>query len=185
MRSAITRLRRADSGIAAIEFGMIAPLMIILFLGCIEISQAVAVKRRLEKVSSATADLFTRPQDGDCVTKAEGAGHFLIANELMRPYSLTDLDITVLSVVATAGGNVVGWSLDRAGGSPYSAGAAYGGGTPGITLDVGESVIIAEGAYKYAPIVYLEGLPKLFTFASRYYVKPRNAYSISLKDGTC
>lgn len=188
-----TRLRRtlgclgpADSGTAAVEFGMIAPVMVILFLGCVELSQALTVSRRLEKASSSTVDLFTRPQAGDSLTTAEADGHFLIVNEILKPYDASQLTIKIVSVKAKAGGgNLVSWSRDNKGGTPYAAGGAYSGSLPAIALADGESVMIAESSYKFTPIVFLEFLPASFEFTDTHFMKPRNAFCISLLPAKC
>ena len=43
----LARLCRDRRGVSAVEFAMVAPLMIALYLGCVEISDGVAVDRKV------------------------------------------------------------------------------------------------------------------------------------------
>ena len=57
------RFKRDNEGVAAIEFAIIAPLLILLFFGTMEVSTAVAVNRKVSRVSSTIADLVTQSQE--------------------------------------------------------------------------------------------------------------------------
>ena len=51
---ALLRRRQADTaGIAAIEFAMIVPIMAVMFIGAVELSQAITVDRRVTQVASS------------------------------------------------------------------------------------------------------------------------------------
>ena len=52
------RIARNNSGVAAVEFAMIVPIMFLLFVGSVEFSQAITVDRRVTQVASSTADLW-------------------------------------------------------------------------------------------------------------------------------
>lgn len=49
-----------NRGIAAVEFGMIVPFLLILFLGSIEYSRATMYARRFNMVTATTSDLVAR-----------------------------------------------------------------------------------------------------------------------------
>ena len=52
---------RADaSGMAAVEFAFIVPIMGVMFIGAVELSQAIIVDRRVTQIASSTADLVAR-----------------------------------------------------------------------------------------------------------------------------
>ncbi|MCB1430467.1 MAG: pilus assembly protein, partial [Nitratireductor sp.] len=56
------RFREEVRGVAAVEFAFIAPIMILLFVGTIELSAGVATNRKLSRLSSTIGDLITQSQ---------------------------------------------------------------------------------------------------------------------------
>ena len=50
---------------AAIEFALIVPIMAVMFIGAVELSQAITVDRRVTQVASSTADLVARADTTD------------------------------------------------------------------------------------------------------------------------
>src|SRR5207244_1629235 len=56
------RWRASTEGVAAVEFALIVPIMAIMFIGAVELSQAITVDRRVTQVASSTADLVARAE---------------------------------------------------------------------------------------------------------------------------
>jgi Flp pilus assembly protein TadG len=54
------RLLRDKRGISAVEFAMLLPLMVTLYLGGVEVSQAVAVDRKVTLVARSLGDLVAQ-----------------------------------------------------------------------------------------------------------------------------
>ena len=50
------------AGMAAIEFALIVPIMGVMFIGAVELSQAITVDRRVTQIASSTADLVARAE---------------------------------------------------------------------------------------------------------------------------
>ena len=59
---AIERFRTEIRGVAALEFAIIAPILILMLVGTLEISLAIAVNRKVSRISSTVADLITQSQ---------------------------------------------------------------------------------------------------------------------------
>jgi Flp pilus assembly protein TadG len=59
MRIPLRRLRNAD-GIAAVEFALVAPVLILLLLGTVEFPRAYGISQGLEKAARTMADLISR-----------------------------------------------------------------------------------------------------------------------------
>ncbi|HRD76379.1 MAG TPA: pilus assembly protein, partial [Hyphomicrobiaceae bacterium] len=115
-------LRRSESGIAAIEFAMVVPIMFFLFVGAVEFSQALTVDRRVTQSASATADLVART---DRMTLAAVDNTLKIVEQLIQPYDANALTVAVVSVKASASGGpvpnvTVDWSRNNKGATPYS-----------------------------------------------------------------
>ena len=55
-----SRFRHEKQGVAALEFAFIAPILLIVFLGSVEFSQALTLDRRVTTIASSTADLVAQ-----------------------------------------------------------------------------------------------------------------------------
>ena len=57
------RLLRNERGIAAVEFALILPIMLVLWLGGVEVTGALSVDRRLNNLASSIGDLVARDKE--------------------------------------------------------------------------------------------------------------------------
>jgi Flp pilus assembly protein TadG len=92
LRRAWIRFRRATAGVAAVEFALILPLMLLIYLGSAETTQAVVSARKATLAAQAMADIVAQTY----TSAAGGAGNltdstlgnvFNAAAMLMQPYS--------------------------------------------------------------------------------------------------
>ena len=103
----------ARRGVAAVEFALLLPVMLILYLGAGEVAQAVMTSRKVEALSRALVDLTsqqpTTPQNGSTVTSStpapanatsQGALQLLLnaSSAILAPASLTPLKMTVSAI---------------------------------------------------------------------------------------
>ena len=88
----LRRFGASERAVAAVEFAIIAPILILLFVGTIEISLAVAVDRKVSRISSSVADLITQSSKftGDEINEIMN-----IADRIMFPYD----DVPKISIV--------------------------------------------------------------------------------------
>ena len=188
-RRCVAGVMSDNGGVAAVEFAMLVPIMIMLFIGAVEFGQALSVDRRVTQSASSSADLIARaPVDG--LTTADVDGQMQIINQLMVPYDLAPLTVKVVSVIARPVGPppgkniIVDWSRDNHGGTPYARNSAYALPSPAL-LDPGESVIIAEATYLYTPLIFNYFLTSAFNLKETFYLKPRNSSCVNLKPISC
>ena len=59
-RLAVTALANDGRGVAAIEFAMIVPIMLVLFFGTVEFSSGVAVDRKVTLMARTFSDLVSQ-----------------------------------------------------------------------------------------------------------------------------
>lgn len=185
------RFARNVRGVAAIEFAMIAPMMLMLFAGSLEFSQAVTVNRRVTQAASATADLMARaPAKG--ITVAQVDRDLSIVKQLISPYDPQELTVNIASIKAVAvPGNpgalnyIVDWSRDNKGGTPYPRNSPAPFGMPENLLVAGESVIVGYAIYNYKPLVLSYFITQAFTMEEKFYLKPRNASCVHLLPISC
>ena len=107
-------LERSRSGIAAVEFALVLPLMLVLFFGLAETTTAVTVDRKLTLLSRSLADLSSRESE---VLTADMQTIFSASSAIMRPYDATQAQMVVSSVLVTQQGqNFTGkidWSCGK------------------------------------------------------------------------
>lgn len=116
----VKRFRQEAKGVAAIEFAIIAPIMILLFFATVEVSTAVAVNRKISRVSSTLGDLITQSQK---LSESDLLDIMKAATYVMQPYDHT-LEITITGVKVSGGSAKVVWSRTQ-NASPYAVGANY------------------------------------------------------------
>jgi Flp pilus assembly protein TadG len=175
----LRRFARDRRGVSAIEFAMIAPLLITFYLGMAETTQAMMAKRKASHVASAIGDLVAQDQS---LTNAEMADTWTIGNALLSPYPTTGrLKMRVTSVTANASGVAkVDWS-DNSGWTDVTDGSTWTG-IPAGLITAGQSLIIAETTYAYdSPIK--KYVPNTTDFARTYYLRPRKINTV-LRDTT-
>ncbi len=91
----IRRLVGDRSGVAAVEFALLLPVMLSLYIGGIEISDGFTIKRKVTNTTSALGDLITRTED---ITSAEMTDILKAASAVMAPYDIGKLKIKLSGV---------------------------------------------------------------------------------------
>ena len=184
LRGLLGRLAGCRRGVAAVEFGMIVPIMFMLFVGAVEFSQAITVDRRVTQVASSTADLVARQTS---VTTSTMDGYMQIISQLMTPYSSSLLKLTVLNVYATTANPtnyLICWSYPYNGGTgTYSNGGTYA--LPTGVVSGGTSVIVAEVQYNYQPLIFHYFIATTMPMNEKFYLKPRLSASVQLDSTKC
>ena len=179
-----SRFRRDTGGAAAIEFAFIVPLMVVMFIGTVELSQALTVDRRVNQVASSTGDLVAR---ANALSTSEMSGIMDVIEQLLKPYDSTPLKLTVLNVAASptdATQTTVCWSYAHNGGTgSYSKNSPYA--LPTGVVDAGESAIVAEVQYEYAPPIFQYFLNSTTSLEEKYYLKPRLSSAIKFDGNDC
>ncbi len=103
-----SRFARDVRAVSAVEFAMILPIMVTLFLGGTELSQAIAVKRKSVLVNRTIADLVAQDTS---ITNAEMTGIFDASAAVIPPYTAGKLKIVVSGVTVDATGiATIDWS---------------------------------------------------------------------------
>ena len=79
------RFSKEVRGVAAVEFAFIAPLMLLMYVGTIEISGAISANRKLSRVASTLGDLVT--QVDSCISDSDMTQIMKFADDIMYPYT--------------------------------------------------------------------------------------------------
>lgn len=165
-RSIFARLKHDERGVSAVEFAMLAPVLIAFYFGMAEFCQGYMAQKRMGHVSATVADLVAQEET---VATATLDDIFDIGGLLMKPFPTTALKQRVSSVTRTAGVAKVTWS--RADGMT----ARTVGETVALPADLitdGQSIVMSEATYDYdSPVDYL--MPTITRFSHVYYLRPR------------
>ena len=164
--SLFRRLARDERGISAVEFALLAPVLIAFYLGLSEFCQGYMAQKRMGHVASAVADLVAQEESVNTTTLSD---IFSISALIMKPFPTAPLKQRVSSVTRTGNQTKVDWSR----GSGMTARAVNSTVTlPTDLLSDGQSVIMTEATYDYdSPADYL--MPTITQFSHTYYLRPR------------
>ncbi|MEX2650540.1 MAG: TadE/TadG family type IV pilus assembly protein [Alphaproteobacteria bacterium] len=162
---------RDQRAVAASEFALILPVMLLLLLGTVEVGNALLMHRKITAATQTGADLTaqaTALDDAD-ITNLFGA-----MDAILEPFPLGPARYVIESVVDDGGANVIEW-VDVDGGD---------GGDPGDAVDIpeglvlpGGSVIVVEVSYDYAP-VFADLILDTFTISDVAYLRPRRTVKV-------
>jgi len=139
----------ARAGLAAVEFALLAPILVFLFFAVVEGSNALSVGRRVSLAVNTLADLASQ----ETAIAAGQASDLFTGVEQIVAQGDIDARIRLISLVLDPDMNklVVDWSCDDTGGEPYAPGSAYSGLADGALLDASSSLIVGEISYAYTP----------------------------------
>lgn len=155
----LRRLADDERGAAAVEFALIVPFLLLLYMGSIEASTLFTVDRRVEVISSTMADLVARwnPNQGT-ITKATVLDYFKASEGIIVPYPTTGLKQVVSFVrVPVTGNATVVWSCSYNGGTALAKNATYTVATNMRSLVTGGTstgyLVTTKVDYPYLPVL--------------------------------
>jgi Flp pilus assembly protein TadG len=94
---AVAGFARDRRGLAAVEFALVVPLMLVLFFGALEFSSGVAVDRKVTLVARTLSDLTTQLKE-DRLTDDELKNFFAASASILTPYSVSPMEPTLSEV---------------------------------------------------------------------------------------
>lgn len=177
MRFAST-LRRCQSGAMLIEFALVFPILVMMFLGLVEFGEAFAVNRKLTNAASTVSDLVAQVAT---ITTSDLNDIARVAEEIVKPYAATPMRTVVSSVAADQDGNVrVAWSYAHGNGAAArETGIAFT--LPSGLIEPNSSIIVAETFYQFSPSVgmFLTGPIQL---SGEAFFRPRLSNTVVFDD---
>lgn len=164
----VSRLACDTRGVSAVEFALVLPLMIALYLGLAEISQAIGINRKVSLTAHALSDLAS--QATSTISNADMTNILNAASAVMTPYSTAPLAVTVSAInVDTNGKTTIGWS-DTLGGTARAVGSSVT--IPSALAVPSSQLILAEAAYAYKPAIGYT-ITGTLTLSDKLYMSPR------------
>ena len=144
----LKRFGRDRDGVSAVEFALLAPLMIGLYLGGVEISEGISVDRKITLAAGAVANLTAQ---GSTLTVANMSDVLDATSTIMAPYSTSPLKIKVSCINIDANKNAtVKWSVAR-NDTARASGSSIA--LPGALAVANTQLVFGEVSYTYTPTV--------------------------------
>jgi Flp pilus assembly protein TadG len=179
LRDRVRRLASDTGGVAAIEFCILAPLMLMVFFGTIQVSTGVAVDRKVSLTARTLSDLISQAQS---VTDTDFSNAFATSLAMLSPYSGTPLHSIISQVYidpTTLVGKVV--YSKASGTSPHSYKDVV---TVPQALQVGGTyLILSEVSYTFQPIVGFSAsshyVSTSFNLTDQMFTRPRQAVCVT------
>lgn len=168
-------------GAAAVEFALIMPLLLLLFLGTIEASTLITVDRRINVISGTVGDLVSRwDPDAGAIPGSELTDYFRASEGIIYPYPTTGLKQVVSFVEVAANGTTkVKWSCAYNGGTKRAKNSAYAS-LPTHMNQLARNgwVVASETSYSYRPVLGMVFTEALHLYQESFYL-PRYASDIA------
>ncbi|MBB3935702.1 TadE/TadG family type IV pilus assembly protein [Aureimonas phyllosphaerae] len=176
-RSRLTRLLHDRSATAAVEFAIILPVMLILYLGTFEASHAITTKRKVESAAEAVAGIVARSPEMD-LTRLRNV--LLVSDAIADGVSGAEPKITITTVRTDANGKAtvdwqrIGTVAGAAKGTPYTLSGELAGLADAY-------FVVARVEYSYAPNFDVGGLFGTLEFDRSFTFRPRKGSEIPWK----
>lgn len=154
--AALRRLWRAETAAAAVEFALVLPIMLLVYVGTMEASALISMDRKVQSVAGALGDLVARADER--ITTSALNDYFRAAGGMMAPYSAAPLEQMVTQVLVAADGTVtVDWSREfhdgaMSVGTQYPEDSEFTLPQAMIDISLGQAVIVSETSYSYLPL---------------------------------
>lgn len=173
MQAHAERFAADRRGVSAVEFALLAPLMIALYLSSVEISQGIGIDRKVTLTVGAMANLVAQ---NSSVSSSDMATFFNAATTIMAPYSTTPLKITISCLtIDSTGKATVSWS-NTLNGTARAAGLTVS--IPTALAVPSTSIIFSDVSYGYKPTIgYV--ISGTLTLSDTMYMSPRQSTTVA------
>jgi hypothetical protein len=157
--------------IAAMEFALTVPLLLLLGFGGFETSRYVLIQQKTDKVAYIVADIVAQ-NTSSTLTLAQINGIFAAAAQVMNPFAFNVNGYVIVNSILQTGPNPpnnpqLAWQYTGGGTMTSSSQIGTAGGNAtlpaGMVLNDKDNVIVVEVFYQYTPLFaagYIS--PKIF-----------------------
>lgn len=175
LHQSVARLRQNEDGLAAIEFAILAPLLISMYFGLAEVASAVAVNRSVSHATNVAGDLAAQTSNID-------------KTDLEDVLSAT---IRVMNIKNPSGATIQldSWARDSDGKNTLIGSAIMNSGAAALPdfdpADIDNSlmsensgILVARIAYNYSPLKLMY-LKQDITMSDTFILKPRRSSEVT------
>lgn len=183
LRKRTLSIKSDDRGISAVEFALILPVLVALYLGCVELTLAMNLDRKVTGATAALGDLTARSAS---LTDSELSDIFEATRMVLQPNDMTQAhmrvssvsyDSTVHTTTSTETEVNVEWS-DNCGSEFATLPTDTTITIPANLVPDGGTLIMAEIKYPYdSPIGFFFQSQKMLS--DTFYLRPRRVDEIT------
>lgn len=155
-RSVTTRLARCERGVAALEFALVLPFLLLVLLGGFEVARFLRVQQKVEKVAFTIADVAGQadPSDGINIQQV-----FAAVEQIMKPFPFKSDGVVIMSSAykdTTKTKPEVRWQCKNDGQLNSASKVGKEGKDAilpaGFVLEDKDNIIVTEVFYRFTPI---------------------------------
>ena len=177
----VRRFVAERSGVSAVEFALILPLMLLIYAGCGELTSALILDRKVSRAASTISDLVAQQTS---VSSTLLGSIFDATLAIIEPYSASPVKLVVVVVNVTSSGQTVVWSKAR------NDTAASANQAPPSGLTVPSAIATTTGLVVVGRVTYAYSSPfanvmksitgrDTYNLSHVFYLKPRQGTTIA------
>ena len=195
MRLAAARLQKDSSAVAATEFAVIVPLMLVLFFGTVEFSSGVAVDRKVTMTARTLSDLTSQAPPPTPTTPYSIVNDAYLQNvftagiAILTPYPSTPVNTTISEIYvdtnkvakiqwSKAATVATGASQATLAASSRNAGDVVTSLVPPALLVKQTYLLFSEVSYRYTPTIGYVMSPSGVMLGDVAYTRPRQVICV-------
>jgi Flp pilus assembly protein TadG len=155
----LRRFAADQRGVSVVEFSLLLPVMLTMYFGSIQVTDAISADRQITLVASTVADIASQYSS---VTSSDVSNILAAASSVLTPFPVSKAKVTLTSVLIDSSGNAtVDWSVTlngslRSGTVTNAIPAALRPSNVSACTSPGPScisVLWGEASYAYKPVV--------------------------------
>lgn len=177
MTAEAVRKRDGETGVAAIEFAIVLPVLLLLFFGMINLTSYVSVLRKASSAAELVADLVTRHDA--TITRADLADYVTGAKLSFRPREAAGVNVEVYNYFLNGGMAAIRWQHPQTG-TVCTAPDATSKDIADL-LSSGDVVIAVVCTPGFTAPVNFPGTPTLGAIRKTFALRPRHSQTLFLQ----
>jgi Flp pilus assembly protein TadG len=165
MRQVFGRFTGDRRGVSAVEFALLAPLLIMIYVGCTEVSDGVSADRKVSLTAAALANLAAQVT---IISTSDMTNIMDASSAIIAPYSTAQLAVTLTCINIDADSKAtVKWSVTRNG--TARSGVIT---IPAALAIANSQLLLGEASYQYTPPLGYT-ITGTMNLSDRMYMSPR------------
>ncbi|MBB4244063.1 MULTISPECIES: TadE/TadG family type IV pilus assembly protein [Rhizobium] len=178
----LRRFARDERGVGAIEFAILFPVLLMLYLGAFELTVGLSASKRASRSAGSIADIVSQQSS---ITKSVLATMPSVAGAIFAPYGTTGLTLKITGIAIDASGKAtVAWSWAQDGSRAYTVGSTVT--LPANMNQASTFLVRSELTHPYQLLSFganfLPSGTNQITISRQYYYRQRVGTSISCSD---